>query len=129
MQYTYTFFLSTPWGEIQRPHSSLSEIECDSAPPTSPPPPGEQGHTSPIVIMVGEASHDNSVTESTSQKKSSVQFGSTTQISSSSSENLSNISCSTLPQVLLDKVRLFSERHYATLTVERDGEAQANYDI
>ena len=96
---------STPWGEIERPHSSLSDIGHGYAPPTSPPPPGEEGHTSPIVVVVNETINDNSATESTSQRKSSVKFGSTTEISGGSSENLSDISCSALPQVLSDKVR------------------------
>ena len=102
---------STPWGELQRPQSSLS-------PPPDREDSGRGNHTPPqVLVMVAEEeatrrrSNDDVVpaTESTSHVRSSLQLGSTAQLAlsssmSSSTSSLMNGSCSNLPQVLLDKV-------------------------
>ena len=116
---------STPWGELQRPQSSLSP---PPVPLYSPPHShghgneedmGGDGHTPPKVLVVveeatrrGSNNEDDDVmpaTESAGHVRSSLQLGSTAQIASSSmsssTSSLVNDSCSNLPQVLLDKVR------------------------
>ena len=103
---------STPWGELQRPQSSLS-------PPPNREDSGRGNYTPPqVLVMVAEEeeatmqrSNDDVVpaTESTSHVRSSLQLGSTAQLAprssiSSSTSSLMNGSCSNLPQILLDKV-------------------------
>lgn len=106
---------STPWGELQRPHSSLSEVGRGSPPPLSSPPPDKEGdsHTPPVLLVVEDSKHESDalpVIESATLVKSSDKLGSTEQlISSTSSSSINNGlikgSCLNLPQVLQDKVR------------------------
>ena len=82
-----------------------------TAPPTSPPllPPTEEGRVTPSIVVVdGEAKEDKVAMESKSQTKLTVQFQNAALMSSSSSssnDNLANDGSTSLPPVLMDKVR------------------------